>query len=637
MPSVSNIMRGLAGRAARLAADRLQTFSLAASLDKWGPQPTELTPVAPPPRVMPKIGIPASAPFWVSDEAMRIAASPEALGGSIAAGAGPTYDRYLTYAANQLDPNQIDTIFRQADRGQYLVQYGDLWQLVCQRDYQMFALDRGRRVGITTKRFQINASDTRDEVAGGVRNAVEAMVDGIDAFDTDGVHSMLAANGPGYSLLEVIYEVSTLRFPWKGTTISVQTINPRQLRFVLHKHMYFKWDDDQPYLQIASDGQLPLSVAPYKWIWYKTLGDGIASMRGFFRPCAWLHLLGQTSMVSGAIFLKLFGIPQLAAFINQEKYKDATIKAIVDSCMMSYGNGTPTVMPDWMQGKIEARDGPIGSGSVELHMKWRGFIDTCMAKAIQGASLQIESSGGGPGSYAQAVTHENRSYDVAVVDAVGTCETLRAQLFRNWLKLNAQVLALIFGVHPDDLVSRTPHCSRRIDRETTPKERAEIATMFARGGLELSMRQLRSEYAWDAPDSEADAFKGEPVPIQKGGAAVPPSLVSEAGGVKLKEELEPDRFDPNQPVPPDEVELTPESLANIVTVDEARATRGLPPIGGEEGKMTVTEHQEKYSERVAAATAAAAGYKKPKDQTPQGATAKGITADGTTTKGITET
>ena len=615
MPTVSDIMRGLVSRSARLASERLQTFSLAASPDKYGLNKQGLTPVAQPPRIAPEIGIPASAPFWVSDKAMEIAASPEALYGSLAAGAGPTYDRYLTYAANQLDPNQIDTIFRQADRGQYLVQYGDLWQLICQRDYQMFALDRGRRVGITTKTFQINASDTTDDVSNGVRNAVEAMVDGIDAFDTDGVHSMLAANGPGYSLLEIIYEVGTIRFPWNGTVVSVQTINPRQLRFVLHKHLYFKWDDDEPYLQIASDGQLPLRQAPYKWIWYKTLGDGIASMRGFFRPCAWLHLLGQTSMVSGAIFLKLFGIPQLAAYINQEKYKDANIKAVVDSCMKSYGNGTPTVMPDWLQGKIEAKDGPIGSGSVELHMKWRAFIDTCMAKAIQGASLQIESSSGGPGSYAQSVTHENRSYDVAEIDSVGTCGALKAQLFKNWLKLNSEVLAPIFGIDPRDLASHTPHCSRRIDRETSPRERAEIAELFAVGGMELSKRQLRSEYAFDVPDSDEDAYRGSPVKIQKGGAAVPAALVNDEGGVKLKEELDPNKLNPNDVgVPPDEIELTPGDLANIVTVDEARNTRGLPPIGGTEGAMTVTEHQEKYSERVAAASAALSGHKDPKEK-----------------------
>src|SRR5579871_2974621 len=510
MATISDRLRELAGR----AASRLQTFAR-------GPSS-----VAPPPRV--PVGIPPMQPLWVSEKALREAASPEALGGLISAGAGPTFDRYITYgSANQLDPNQIDTIFRQADRGQYLVQYGDLWQLLNQRDYQIFALDRGRRVGITTKRFQITASDPRDEVSVGLRNAVEAMNDGIDAFDTEGVYSMLAANGPGYSLLEVIYEIGTIRFPWRGSTVAVQTINPRRLRYVLPKHLYFKWDDDEPHLNLGGDGNPPLGAAPYKWVWYRTLGDGIASMRGYFRPTAWLHLLGQTSIVSGAIFLKLFGVPQIRAFIEQEKWKDQVLKATIEAHLQAYGNGIPSVFPHWMKDRIETQPGPLAGGGVEVHMKWRGFVDACMAKCIQGAVLQVEASGGGPGSYAQSQTHEARSYDVSVVDAVGTCETIRAQLYRNWIDLNGPVLAGVFGVEPAALLGRVPKCQRRIDRETTPKERAEIIKMFADGGLEGSKRQIRNEYALDTPDDEDDAFRGEPITVASGAAAVAPSTAND--------------------------------------------------------------------------------------------------------------
>lgn len=511
MPSMTDRLRAIAGR----AASRLQTFA-GEPVRPAGPSP-----LAPPPRD-PQLGVPPTPAAWVSERALRDAASPEALTGSIALGAGPTNDRYLSYPATQLDPNQIDSIFRQADRGQYLVPYGDLWQHICQRDYQISSLDRGRRVGVTTKKFQIESPDSRDPVAAGLRNAVEAMNDGIDAFDTEGVYSMLAANGPGYSLLEVIYQISTIRFPWKGSTVAVQTINPRQLRYVRPTHLFFKWDDDEPHLNLGSDGNLPLAAAPYKWIWYKALGDGIASTRGFFRPAAWLHLMGQTSMVSGAIFLKLFGIPQIRAFIKQDKWKDAVFKATIEAHLQQYGNGTPTVFPDWMKDAIEEAPGPLAGGGVEVHMKWRGFIDACLAKCIQGAVLQVEASGGGPGSYAQSQTHENRSYDVAVVDAVGTCEAIRAQLYRNWIELNGDALARVFGVPVDDLLIRNPHCSRRVDRETTPKERAEIAALFARGGMPISVRQLRREYAFDAPVDDRDAFSGEPVTVPSGAITVPP-------------------------------------------------------------------------------------------------------------------
>jgi hypothetical protein len=74
---------------------------------------------------------------------------------------------------------------------------------------------------------------------------------------------MLSANGPGYSLVELIYEFGTIHFPWRGSTIAVETLNPRQLRYVQQKHLWFGWDTDQPHLNTGGHGQLPLAAAPY--------------------------------------------------------------------------------------------------------------------------------------------------------------------------------------------------------------------------------------------------------------------------------------------------------------------------------------------------------------------------------------
>src|SRR4029077_5202110 len=126
----------------------------------------------------------------------------------------------------------------------------------------------------------------------------------------------------------------------------------------------------------------------------------------------------------------------------------------------------------------------------------------------------------GPGSYALGAVHENRSYDVSVVDSIGKCEKIRSALFWAWIDLNSGGRRRLLGPPPDSLLGCIPKCFRRIDRETTPKERAEIAALFAKGGLAISKAQLRNEYAWDPPDSDDDAFKGEPVTIASGGAAV---------------------------------------------------------------------------------------------------------------------
>lgn len=55
------------------------------------------------------------------------------------------------------------------------------------------------------------------------------------------------------------------------------------------------------------------------------------------------------------------------------------------------------------------------------------------------------------------------------------------------------------------------------------------------------------------------------------------------------------------------IALTSTDIAGIVTVDEARRSQGLPPLGTSEGALTVTEYQARHAAVVAAAANAAAG------------------------------
>jgi hypothetical protein len=59
------------------------------------------------------------------------------------------------------------------------------------------------------------------------------------------------------------------------------------------------------------------------------------------------------------------------------------------------------------------------------------------------------------------------------------------------------------------------------------------------------------------------------------------------------------------------IALTSTDIASIVTVDEARASQGLPPIGGTDGALTVAEFQAKNAAVIAAAANATAGTPTP--------------------------
>ena len=466
------------------------------------------------------VGLAPIVPIGSNEAAAKRAESEEGLTGWIGPSAGPSQDRVKSYPGMELDPETILSIFREADRGYWLVRYADLWDDIRQRDYQLYSLDRGRRVGITTKRFDVLPSDPKDPIAVGLAAAAQTMVDQIDAFDS-ATYSLLSANGPGYSMQEPIYRHSTLRFTWNKSVQTLYGLHARELRWVHQRHAFFAWDTDAPHLDLGSDGRVPISSLPHKIFFYQTVGDGISSTRGFLRPATWLHLMKNTSLVSGAIFLKIFGIPPLAAYVPDGKWKDASTRDEIENYLRRYGNGEPSIFPEWMMGKIKADTAALGSGAMDLHMKWCGYLDACLAKAVQGAILQSEASGSGPGSYALGSVHEAKSYDVVMCDAIGTCEHTRSTLLWAWIDLNSDALAKIFNVPPHELFSRIPICARRIDRETTPKERAEIACMFAKGGMKLSKGQLRSEWAFDAPIDDDDAFNGEAVMVSSGGAAVP--------------------------------------------------------------------------------------------------------------------
>jgi hypothetical protein len=66
------------------------------------------------------------------------------------------------------------------------------------------------------------------------------------------------------------------------------------------------------------------------------------------------------------------------------------------------------------------------------------------------------------------------------------------------------------------------------------------------------------------------------------------------------------------------VALTPSDVATITTVNEARASLGLPALENDEGELTVAEYKAKHAAVVAQASAASDGSAAPSED-PQGA------------------
>ena len=122
-------------------------------------------------------------------------------------------------------------------------------------------------------------------------------------------------------------------------------------------------------------------------------------------------------------------------------------------------------------------------------------------------------------------------------------------------------------------------------------------------GLALGLYSKRTALAMLHPGWSADQVDAELARIEaeRGPAAG-------AGGAKL--------------------ELAPADIATVVTVDEARASVGLAPLGGADGALTVTAYKAKYATVLAAVANAEAGDPEPDDpNTTPGDPAKDADAD----------
>ena len=121
----------------------------------------------------------------------------------------------------------------------------------------------------------------------------------------------------------------------------------------------------------------------------------------------------------------------------------------------------------------------------------------------------------------------------------------------------------------------------------------ELAARLAavKEGLALGLYSKRTALAMLHPGWSADQLDAELARIT---AELGPAVG--AGGPKLV--------------------LAPTDLANVVTVDEARASAGLAPIGGADGALTIVAYKAKYATVLATAASAESGQPNPDDPNP---------------------
>lgn len=457
------------------------------------------------------------APQWTpsdrTEQAER-ARDIDSLFGRISQSAGPTQTRWTTFTG-QFTPESIHDAMSQANAG-YPALYQDQCEKAVEIDAHLGGIIEQRISGIINKPDRVETQEhlRDDKAAVGIASWMRSVKAQIEDWDLTRF-ALLWADGGGYSAGEIVWEYRPIT--WQAVAGTFRTdvfLVPRRIETVHPRHFIFHQQSGEPLLWLWNDY---LTLPPGKFVFHRAYGfSPLVEHRGYMRGCIFLHAMKHWDLRDMAIYLHLYGIPQMAASYDKNVYSYEQARKIVERVLKNFGQGKiPTIESDvTLQGDIS----PAVSGAL-VHSDAAKFLNDEMSKRVLYATLTA-GTGGGSSSFALGTVHQGQMFDARLLSAQGLCKSLERFCFRPALHLNTAKLMRILGITADELRTRVPDYSCRIDQEQTPTERLAILKGAAAGGCKGSIAQIRHEFHVDPPRGEDDEFGGESVTIPSGGAAV---------------------------------------------------------------------------------------------------------------------
>lgn len=326
------------------------------------------------------------------------------------------------------------------------------------------------------------------------------------------------------------------------------------------QHFYYDWPR-RTLVAVTMDG--PVDVTPGDGRWFVHAPHGILRgwMQGSVRALALPWLLRQLAFRDWARYSERHGMPLLKAkmpAMSRTEDKDRYV-----SSLSTLGTEAVVSLPQNMDGTgfdlelIEAAS-----------QSWEGFdrlivrCDSAITLCLQWQNLTTEVK---EGSFAAARVHADVKQSAVEFDEDTLARDIEWQIARPYASWNFGNAAL---------APRT-----RWDCEPLEDRKLELEVLEAFGRTCQALSQGRIEYD---PAELAKRYR------VRGMSAARTTSASAKG-----------------------VQLNASDIATITTVDEARSSVGLPPIGGEDGALTLAQYQAKYAQTIASANAATQGEAAP--------------------------
>ncbi len=344
------------------------------------------------------------------------------------------WDKYSTHPSQNLSPQKLGEIFREAEEGN-LARQMELFEEMEEKDTHLFSQLQTRKYGVAGLDWNIlpasdseedkKAADFIGEILYGLENLDELILDLLDAI------------GKGFSAAEIMWGYE------RGKVI------PEDIKWRHPKKFCFDEFDTMRILTESNRSE-GIAIPENKFIVHKYKArSGSPTRAGVLRVVSWMYLFKNYAVKDWLAFSEVYGMP-----IRIGKYEPGTSQADKEALMQalrSIGADGAGIVSN--QTSIEF----IESGRTEglLYDRLAKFCNGEISKAILGQTLTTEV--GDSGSRALGDTHNLVRHDLLEADSKALEKTLRRDLIRPLVEFNlgADVAIPYFKLayeSPEDLV-----------------------------------------------------------------------------------------------------------------------------------------------------------------------------------------
>lgn len=402
-------------------------------------------------------------------------------------------DTYNTHPGHGLTPDRLLAAYRRAEAGDPLAQF-DIFDDLLERNGHLMGLDEGRRLSVAGKTWILKPGDDKP---GSVKAAEDLdrilrrpPMPGEPSFRAVLKHQMSAV-GYGFAATNFAWARLEAGGPWA----------PSRWKTVAHRR--FAAVDEERIDEIGLRNGASLDAEPLEpgaWLLSQQTHRNPWAAGRFRTTSIWAMFSGW-SIRDWITFSEMFGMPTAIGFY--EPNASLETRRALEALLKNIGTDGYGILEDTTD--VVLKDS-VRSG--DASSVFPSIMDRCeaqMSKAYAGGTLTIDA--GATGSYAQATTHENRSFILTLADALDREDDINRDICAPFVAWNGYG-----GAAP-------PQFRLQVLRELSLKTRAEIlqilALMFGKN-LAFDEDQIREEFqlrkptgaGLTAPEPEPKALPG---------------------------------------------------------------------------------------------------------------------------------